>query len=263
MASAEVSPYGYPEHYAVIIGGQTDPNGNNRHEESWYTWYWNLTSSMYEGLRDNYLYPADHIYFLFEEDGSGALTKDTQRIHDRDATRANVDQVLNHVRRRLDSDDVFFLFWVSHGIPTSFLLPGEDYLHTRLDTALDNFAGNLVLALQPCQSGCAISPLSQANRILLTSTNCGENNSQPWGETFRDAILGSAPGDSHGNISIASAFDYTANLIQSWTSAEHPMLEDNGDGVGSQLNDAFYDRCAPAMHGSAANILSLGHYIPN
>ncbi len=255
--SVEVTPYGYREYYAVIIGGQT---GGVRHTEPFYTWYWNVTSDMYDVLVTDYNYITGHVYFLFEEDGSGDVDKDTENIHDRDSTKANVQEVFAHLQNRVDSNDMVYVFWVSHGSTTHFALPGDDFAHTDLDASLDPLWGKKVLALQPCYSGCAIDDISSTNRIIATSVSCGEVNSSPWAETWVDALRGAASQDSMGNISIANAFEYTAAAIQN--GSEHPLLDDNGDGTGHRYDEAGYDTENTSRDGYRAARNNLGHLIP-
>lgn len=261
LASAEVAPYGYREYYAVVVGGQTDPDGVQRQKDPYYTWYWNVTSGMVNGLVDKYAYPRDHVYFLFEEDASGNVGKDTGNIHDTDSRKVDVEEVLKHLRRRTDSDDLVYVFWVSHGSSSSFALPGTDFAHSSLDALLDNVQGTQVFAFQPCRSGCVIDDLSQTGRVIMTSVSCGENNSNPFAETWRDAIFGSATKDAMGNISIAAAFEYTAARVQDGD--EHPLLDDNGDDTGHRYNDTGYSRTDSSKDGFRAAALNLGHLLPN
>jgi hypothetical protein len=258
-SSAEISPYGYSEHYALIVGGQTDWHGVVRHHNPHYTYYWDVTSSMYHGLVSSYRIPRQNVYFLFEEDDSGNVGKDTEGIHDRDSTRSHVELVLEHLSLRVDDDDVFYLFWVSHGNRSSFALPGDDFAHANLDAYLNNIPGRAILAFHPCHSGCVIDDISRPGRVILTSVRCGETNSEPWAETWRDAILGEAAKNSMGDISIADAFEYAALRIQD--DDEHPLLDDNGDGTGHRYDDASYDRDNSNEDGFVAARSYLGHFI--
>jgi hypothetical protein len=259
LSTAEVDPHDnrHPEYYALIIGGATCTSGIDRQCDPHYTWYWNVTSSMYQGLLDHYGYDWRNIYFLFEEDGAGGLDLDPAHIHDCDSEISNINEAIGHVANRIDADDQLYVFWVSHGSTTAFSLPGTDMTHAALATLVDSINGPMILALQPCHSGCAIDELSGLNRVIVTSVSCGEVNSSPWAETWRDGLLGAATMDDVGKIRISKAFEYAAALIQN--SNEHPLIDDNGDGVGCRYDQS----CYPNDDGQLARILFLEHFQKN
>jgi len=92
-------------------------------------------------------------------------------------------------------------------------------------------------------SGPFIQKLSRANRVIITATRSGdENQTTLFPEFFIDALTatGDADLDKNGEVSMLEAFDYARDrLVRFYEDAkrlrpEHPLLDDNGDGVGSE-----------------------------
>jgi hypothetical protein len=92
-------------------------------------------------------------------------------------------------------------------------------------------------------SGPFIQKLSRANRVIITATRGGdENHTTIFPEYFIEALTAGTEADldKNGEISMLEAFDYARDrVVRFYEDAkrlrpEHPLLDDNGDGVGSE-----------------------------
>ena len=174
---------------------------------------------------------------------------------DNEGERADRDAVLAAISRaaaRLDPDDRFFLVLIGHGNPRGdgavFNLPGPDISATELAAALDAFGERLVTVVNTASaSGPFVAPLSAPNRVIITATANGrEYHATLFGEYFVAAF--EAPGadrDKDERISMLEAFDFASREVRRNYESEkrllieHALLDDNGDGEGSQRPGEF------------------------
>jgi len=116
----------------------------------------------------------------------------------------------------------------------------------------DLAAGDLAAALKPCQrplaivqcasaSGPFINALSGTNRVIITATRSGyEVNATRFGEYLAKAIADPAADlDKDGQTSLLEAFLLASREVAQFykeagrLATEHPLLDDNGDGLGT------------------------------
>jgi len=92
-------------------------------------------------------------------------------------------------------------------------------------------------------SGPFIEKLSKPDRVVITATRNGEEKYvTAFPEYFIEALLqpDEADLDKNGNVSLLEAFDYSRDrVVRFYETAnrlrpEHPLLDDNGDGSGSE-----------------------------
>lgn len=148
---------------------------------------------------------------------------------------------------RAAPDDRILVILLGHGTSrgdeASFNLPGPDVSGTELDGLLDAFSGQTVAVVDTSpSSGPFVQALSRPGRIVLTATKTGrEGNETRFGRFFVEAVTDSAADlDKDGRISLLEAFRYARaevarayqqeNLLQT----EHAVLDDDGDGEGSE-----------------------------
>jgi len=118
------------------------------------------------------------------------------------------------------------------------------------------------LAVIDCTSASApfLNRLAGENRIVITATKSGaEQNETMFPRFFVAALAGAAADtDKDGRVSLFEAFDYARQEVErAYTSArrlqtEHPLLEADGDGVGTPAPTAA------AGDGAAASLSFLG-----
>jgi len=123
-------------------------------------------------------------------------------------------------------------------------LAGPDLRDLDLANLLDGLPARQQIFIHTgAASGPFIQKLSRTNRVIITATRSGdENQTTLFPEFFIDALTatGDADLDKNGEVSMLEAFDYARDrLVRFYEDAkrlrpEHPLLDDNGDGVGSE-----------------------------
>ncbi len=197
--------------------------------------YWDVSQGMFKVLKEHG-YP-DEAIFRFSEHGSakgcGVST----------ATIANFRKTFHHLAQILKQDDQVFIFIVGHGARCDGefvheLLDRQLLTGTELKALVDALpAKDLTIVLHPCYSGACIPKLSAPNRVIVTSTNAQEENRVPWAEAFVEALSPTSGKDTDGDgrISIKEAYNVALQSLRrkyGAAYAEHPLLDDDGDGVG-------------------------------
>src|SRR5579862_1586286 len=209
-------------HYAFL---STGPSGGPLAAS-----YWHVNQRMYEVLKE-YGYPDEAIY-RFSEFGATQGPSVIGR-----STLSNFRKTFAHLAQILKPDDHVLILLVGNGSPY-----GSDFVHsligggltaTELKEMVDRLpAKELTLVMHPCFSGGFLPKLSAPGRVVVTSTNDKEVNACPWAEAFEEALdlnsRGSAPSikDAYNAALEPSRKKYGSDL------KEHPLLDDNGDGVG-------------------------------
>lgn len=227
ISHAEGPPPDRITHYAVIVTGPAfNPSLNSK--------YWAVNRNAREML-NAYGYPKEAVYCLCEQGptrGSGV---------DGCSTVVNVRKVFGHLAKVMKDGDQLFILLVGHGAPS-----GKDFVYvlndgritaTELNTLVDRLpTQHITIAMSPCFSGGFIPKLSRPGRVICTSTNDAEENATPWAEAFTEALMPSKSAElSKQRISIKQAYDSALDATvkrYNGNTREHPLLDDNGDGVG-------------------------------
>ena len=110
-------------------------------------------------------------------------------------------------------------------------------------------AGKMVCILQPCYSGGFVNDLSGINRIICTASREDEPATVSWIEPFIRGLGGLADADGDKRISLLEAYEYAARKVNEKTTEEHPLLDDNSDGIGHHFSEVGYDPCRPNSDG--------------
>ena len=171
-----------------------------------------------------------------------------------------------------------FIILADHGSPDTFYLTGTERIQSReLDDwltlledklALANVKEDIVLILGTCYSGSFISNLSKPGRIIVTSTGPDEVSyrgpKDPSGVRDGEFFLTALFNALGRGVDLANSFETAAGAVELFTDGghgvaaapyfdaalQHPLLDDNGDGRGS--NDLGID-------GDEAGFIRLGH----
>lgn len=96
---------------------------------------------------------------------------------------------------------------------------------------------NVTIAIHPCYGGGFLPAASKAGHVVVTSTAADELNGVPWAEAFIGAFSARIKARPNGPFDVSIKLAYNASLapaIRRYGSdlREHPLLDDNGDGVG-------------------------------
>ena len=221
--------------YALIVDGVS---GEAEFKEK----FWNWSNQMYQILSQELKFPKQDIFLLTEDPNQGSSIVTAK------STRDEVSKVFEQLHAMVKPDDLLFIFLLGHGSfdgkEYKFNLVGPDITGTELKTYLDRFSNQrmVLVCTTPC-SGILTRTLSQKNRVIITATkNEFENNQTVFAGFFVEAFQNkAADSDKNGRVSFLEAYLYAAQKVDSWykgrklLATEHPLLEDNGDGVASSL----------------------------
>ncbi|MDG6219259.1 MAG: hypothetical protein QCI00_07445 [Candidatus Thermoplasmatota archaeon] len=94
--------------------------------------------------------------------------------------------------------------------------------------------------------------MSNINRIILTASRETELATVSWIEPLIRGLDGKADANGDGKVSILEAYEYAARRVQDRTSDEHPLLDDNADGIGHHFSEVGYDPTNPNSDGYLA-----------
>ena len=217
----------------IVAGGGAFP-GNN---------FWNATQ-----MNANYAYRAltyqgftkESIYYLTSDtdldlDNNGELDD-----VDANATNSNLQEAITSWASDADS---LVLYLVNHGGDGTFRMSGHELLSAAdLDTWLDQvqgtISGKVIVVYDACESGSflsALTPPEGKERILISSTSPGENanfitqGSVSFSNYFWTHIF--------NGLNVKDAFDLTRSAMLYPTELQHPLLDDNGNGIGNEKED--------------------------
>jgi hypothetical protein len=240
-------PQPVQKRHALIVCGLT---GDAEHHQL----YAATVAKLADALTQQLAFAAEDVHVLFGDEPTGG---DSDIIRSaRRATRKEIERLAGELRARFDSADGLWVIVVGHshydGRMSWLNLPGPD-LH-QFDFA-QLFEGltlrEQVFLLTTPTSGFYIAPLSAPGRVIITATQDDwETNeteyphelarvlSQPLDEKMLDA-------DEDGSLTVFDLYVTVArNLAQSYLerellATEHPLLDDNGDGRGVEVQLDF------------------------
>ena len=221
----------YATDYVLIIGGVGG-------EKSYYDKFWSATSRFHQLLTQQYGYSPEQITFLFEDQGNlpGLVTGE--------AKRQPILDVFTQLAEKVQPTDRFILFMIGHASRASdgvkFNLLGRDISQQEYTDSINKINAEQQLLIFGFQySARVVRNISKTGRIILTSSSAREGYSSQvsFGDLFVDAFSESAAdANSDGAISIFEAFLWMQKRTDEWyeqegvIQAEHPHLDDNGDG---------------------------------
>jgi len=219
-------------HLLVVVG----LSGDNDNAERFHRW----AAAIIDAARDRYGLPADDAIYLGEDPA-----RDPKRCSGR-STREGIEQAIGRLAARARPGDHVFVVLIGHGASATgaarFNLPGPDLTAEAFSTLLDRFAAQSVIFVNTASaSGGFVPALSGKNRVVITATRTeGERNQTRFGEYFADGISSlDADADKDGRVSILEAFTWARGRVaESYERdgqllTEHAVLDDNGDGKGS------------------------------
>jgi hypothetical protein len=141
-----------------------------------------------------------------------------------------------------------WLVLIGHGTfdgkEAKFNLRGPDLSSAQLAKSLEPFRRPLVVLNAASASAPFLNALSRSNRVIVSATRSGqEQKFARLGKHLSEAIANpQADLDKDGQTSLLEAFLSAARQTADWYKAEgrlateHPLLDDNGDGLGTQAD---------------------------
>ena len=190
-----------------------------------------------ETLLQHYGYKPEQLTLLAE---SGATLA---------CTRVNVETTLMKLAGAMQSEDLLVIVLFGHGTADAnfakFNLVGEDLRDLDFARHLERVpARRQVIVNTSAASAGFIEKLVRNDRVIITATRSAEEKyATVFPEYFVEAFTKKDEADLNKDqsISFLEAFDYARDrVVRFYEQAnrlrpEHPLLEDNGDGMGSEV----------------------------
>lgn len=196
---------------------------------------------------------ASDVEILFGDEPDAAdteLIKSAAR-----ATREEFEKRVQNLRSRIRPQDSLWVITFGHshydGKNSWLNLPGPDIHQLDFAKAFADLPGQQIFILTTPTSGIYIKPLSSKNRIIITSTEADWETNETEFASELVRLLTSPPAakeldvDQDGQITLFDLYISVArNLAQSYKdrellATEHSLLDDNGDGRGTELQIDF------------------------
>jgi len=220
-------------HLLVIVGLGGDPE-NSALFHKW-------ASALVDTARVQFLLPAESVIYLGEDPA-----RDPKRINGR-STRQEIEAAVDRLAARARPGDQVFIVLIGHGASAAgearFNLPGPDLGVQDYARLVARFAAETVVFVNTASaSGGFVSALAGPNRAVITATRTeGERNQTRFGEFITGAFANAeADLDKDGRVSLFEAFTWARqHAMESYEKerqipTEHPVIDDDGDGKGSE-----------------------------
>jgi hypothetical protein len=190
-------------------------------------------SQVYDILKNERGFPANRIYYLSPATFPTGLEPNA----DAESTFANIQAAFTTwVTSRVDATHGLLLYMFDHGGTNAMAIPGGSLFDTQIDGWLDTLETSYgltrtIIVYEACTAGSFVTPLSQSNRIVITSTDASHSAyaSSTWA-IFSEVFWGSiATGDTIGK----SFVDAWYNVAKSGHStSQYPLLDDDHNSIG-------------------------------
>lgn len=219
-------------HVLVVEGLAGDPSMGERFQR----WATRLVDASVDRFG---LLPENVIYLAPDPE------VDPDRI-DGESRGESVESAIEEIHGAMEEGDRFLLVLIGHGTwdgeESRFALPGPDLTASDFADLLGGFPeGSVAVVNTASASGAFLPVLSQPGRVVVTATSTGrERNATEFGRFFTEALAGEgADVDQDGTVSLLEAFTYARTEVerhyeeQNILLTEHALLDDSGDGEGS------------------------------
>ena len=171
------------------------------------------------------------------------------------ATAENIGKVVAQVESDLDTGDALWVFLLGHGSQDQrhawFHLPGTDLSAAEWAGLFSKIrASEQVFWLTHAASGGFIKPMSLPRRVLISAADAdGEVNETRFPHVLAEVMKRQLDRDEHEAdsestpINLLDLFRTTTERVsqafeaEQLVTTEHAQLDDNGDGVGTELAD--------------------------
>ena len=215
------------QRYALIVAGAT---GGDEYAAQYAAW----TDGLKQTLTGRLKFDPVRVTVLSETDRPEAAS-----------TAENVRKAIALVRQRMTRDDLLLVFLAGHGtfdgVDAKFNLVGRDLESAEWAALLKPLPGQVVVVNSTAGSFPFIERLSGPRRIVITATDSvAQRFDTVFAEYFVKAFDDEAADlDRNQRISVWEAFVSAAAGVRrhyqqrGQLSTERPLLDDNGDGIGT------------------------------
>ena len=237
LLAAAATVQASPSHLVVVSG----IGGEQEYVDRFYEW----SVTMVDAARGRVGMPASSVVYLAEKP-----ERDPDRINGK-SSKEEIERVLRSLAEEAGPADVVFILLIGHGSERDgepqLNLPGPDMSASDFAELLNAFDSQRVVVVNTAPaSGGFVEVLSGPNRTVVTATKSRfERNDAVFGGFFVAAFAEDvADTDKDGRVSVLEAFDYARlEVAREYEEdgrllTEHAMLDDNGDGEGSDEPDA-------------------------
>jgi hypothetical protein len=225
------------DQYALVVTGASGGDAYARKHDTW-------RESLVTTLQKTFSYPDDHLIVLAEREGPGVAR----------ATEANVRAALTRIARRASPDDVVLVMLMGHGTgydgeDAKFNLVGPDLSAVQWARLIAPIKARVVFVASAGSSFPYLQTLAARGRIVVSAT---DSSAQRFDTVFPEFFIralsaSSADTDKNGRVSVWEAFVHAGSAVRQWfeergqLATERPVLDDNGDGEGSEGDAARGD----------------------
>jgi hypothetical protein len=237
--------------FLLIIVGLA---GNPEHGELFHKWGASLAeASAKVGVT------SERLVYLVDQKG------EADKLATGRSTREEIQKAVDAFAKAAAADDAVYIVLIGHGSfdgqSARFNLPGPDMNAADFNALLKRLpTKRLVFVNASSASGPFVEGLSAPGRTIITATRSGaEHYATLFGGFFVDAFTSAeADQDKNQRVTMLEAFRFAkAGVARAYEqegllATEHAMLDDNGDGEGSQ------DPTATGADGKLAASMSLG-----
>ena len=231
-----VAEAGAQQTHLVVVSGAS---GAEEYRERFHQWGLKVVQA---AVDKHGLDPAD-VLWLSERPELDPLIDGPSR-------RENIEAGLTELAERAGPGDAVMIVLIGHGSSgggeSRFNVPGRDLSATDFAFLVEQFGSRtVVFANTASASGDFITEISGPNRAVITATRSArERNATRFAEYFTEAFAGEvADTDKDERVSVLEAFAYARREVErsyeerGLLATEHALLDDNGDGQGSDFED--------------------------
>jgi hypothetical protein len=223
------------QRFALIVSGAT---GGDEYAAQYAAWTDTLEQVLVQRMR----FEPGGITILSETDKPESAS-----------TADNVRKAIAAVRQRMGRDDLLLVFLAGHGtfdgVDAKFNLVGPDLESAEWAALLKPLPGYVVVVNTTAGSFPFIERLSGPRRIVVTATDSvAQRFDTVFAEYFVKAFDDDAADlDKNQRISVWEAFAAAAAGVRrhyqqrGQLATERPLLDDNGDGVGTSASEQGQD----------------------
>lgn len=207
--------------------------------------FYNQATELQRLLIDNYGYSQADIQVFV------ANNPDSIEVKYPESTAQNITAYFDEKAREFTAASTFFCFLIGHGSYDNewgkFNLVGTDLRDIDYSQLLSQLKSRKILFVNMASaSGPFLDKISRKNRVVITATRDGfEKNATQFAEQFLSTLSNSENSDLNkdGRISATELFISTRDRVVGYYDSkkqlrpEHPVLDDNGDGFGTEMPD--------------------------
>ena len=211
-------------------------------------------TKLHDGLAKQLGFAAGDVQVLF---GDEPQDSDDEPIKSaRRATRAELEKSVTALRAKLQAEDALWVIVLGHshydGRHSWLNLPGPDMQQTDFSKLFADLPSReQVFIITTPTSGYYVKPLAAKGRVVITATEADWETNETEFPHELARVLSSPPAtpdfdvDQDGAITLFDLYVTVArNLAQSYLereflATEHPLLDDNGDGRGTEVQLDF------------------------